>query len=251
MSEHSAFRECLAAEVETLARRTFLQTIPVDALCWSIAERAFYPRNWRLQRKLLLDLATRLERAGSTLWFAQTLPVNEAYQEMLRCSLSKVARLRTEGSLVDGNLRRLVNAALGTAHRSCDPALCERLVESILALRPDELDLLDLFQSAGDRRNSPSESVRSDLLLGERSAALGSEDAVEAGAQHLQRLGLVEVSRELMPDIGQRSLMPRAVTRVGGTLLALLAEAHDQPALAPDVPNASSRLDEAGTACQR
>ena len=247
MLERHAFRDCLAAEVEALARRTFLQSIPADAMCWSIAERAFYLCNWRLQRIYLVDLAGRIERTGSTLWFAQTLPLNEAYQEMLRCSLSGVGRI--DGGVADANLHRLVDATIGTAHRSCDPAMCERLVRSILSLRANELDLLGLFQSASDRREERAGAIRSDLLLGERSAALGSEDAVESGAQHLQQLGLVEASHELMPAIGQRSLMPRAVTTLGRTLLALLTEVHGRHGLPADFPApAALRTTDTGSA---
>jgi len=232
MSEGSVFRKCLAVEAEALARRTFLQMIPADAMCWNVAEHAFHLRNWRLQRQFLLDLATRIERDGSALWLAKTLPDNEAYQEMLRCSLLRVARVKVDASSVEENLLRLVNATVGTAHRSCDPPLCERLVESLLALRSDELDLLALFQSTSNRRNGPALGIRPDLVLGERSAALGSEYAVEAGTRHLQQLGLVEASHELMPDFGQRSLMPRAVTKAGSTLLALLAGPYDEPGFA-------------------
>lgn len=222
MPEGSVFRQGLAADVEALARRTCLQSIPVDVLCWSVPEHAFHLRRWPLQRQFLRGVATRIERDGDARADAQMLRDNEAYQEMLRCSLSRMARPDTDGRSIEANLPRLVAATVGTAHRACDPILCQQLVESTLALRPDELDLLGLFNSSNDWTNGLPAGARPDLLLGERSAALGSEQAVEAGTRHLQQLGLLEASHEIMPDFGQRSLMPRAVTDVGWTLLTLL-----------------------------
>jgi hypothetical protein len=211
----------LAADLQKLADRAAIRTIPCEALCWDLGSDTFRLRNWDTQRAYLESLAQTIEDLAGRLP-RSTLEENVLYQHAVSCSLSQIARLRAIGPF-----HRLVNVTANCAWYRISPSLFDGIVAVVLALQPVEVELLALYQSLGVMIDADIHDQSAGFVLGGRSANLGSESIVETAAQRLQDLGLVEMESDLPLDFSRRYLAPRALTDLGRMTMILLSQPTD------------------------
>lgn len=207
----------LAEDLQRLAGRAAIRAIPCEALCWDLGSDTLRLPNWDAQRAYLEALARTIEEFDDSSP-CSTLGDNVVYQHAVSCSLSAIAHFG-----VPGQLHRLVNVTLNCASHPVDPAVLERVVALALELRPAEVELLQLYQSLVGASDSDGRYQVAGFVLGERAAHLGSEASVEATAQRLHELGLVDVDGEPPLDFSRRYLAPRALTDLGRMMATLLS----------------------------
>jgi hypothetical protein len=210
----------LAADLQKLADRAAIRTIPCEALCWDLGSGTFGLRNWDSQRVYLESLAMTIEGLSGRLP-CSTLEESALYQHAVGCSLSQIAGLRAIGPF-----HRLVNVTVNCAWHQISPSMFDGVVAVVLALQPVEVDLLHLYQSI-EGTDADIDGQSAGFLLGASSAKLGSEPLVEAAAQRLQKLGLVGIESDLPLDFSRRYLSPRALTDLGRMTMTLLSQPTD------------------------
>jgi hypothetical protein len=217
----------LAADLQMLADRAAIRTIPCEALCWDLGSGTFRLRNWDSQRAYLESLALTIEDLSGRLP-CSTLEESALYQHAVGCSLSQIAGLRAIGPF-----HRLVNVTVNCAWHHISPSMFDGIVAVVLALQPVEVDLLNLYRSI-EGIDADIHDQSAGFVLGARSAKLGSESLVEAAAQRLQGLGLVGMESDLPLDFSRRYLSPRALTDLGRMTMTLLSQPtdlHNLPAI--------------------
>jgi hypothetical protein len=210
----------LAADLQKLADRAAIRTIPCEALCWDLGSGTFRLRNWDSQRAYLESLALTIEDLSGRLP-CSTLEESALYQHAVGCSLSQIAGLRAIGPF-----HRLVNVTVNCAWHHISPSMFDGIVAVVLALQPVEVDLLNLYQSI-EGIDADIHGQGAGFVLGARSEKLGSESLVEAAAQRLQELGLVGMESDLPLDFSRRYLSPRALTDLGRMTMTLLSQPTD------------------------